>query len=465
MGVAVSSWRLARAVARTGQLGVVSGTALDVVLARRLQDGDRGGHLRRALDHFPVRAIADRVCARYFRPGGRRPGEPYLSVPLLSLRPNRASQELAVVANFAEVWLAKEGHDGPVGVNFLEKVQMATLTAAYGAILADVDYVLMGAGIPRELPRLLDRLAAQEVATLSIEVHGADAPHTMALDPAALLGTRLPPLRRPKFLAIVSAHVLASYLARDEETRPDGFVVEGPRAGGHNAPPRGPLTLDDDRQPVYGPRDEADLGKIAALGLPFWLAGTYGTPDQVRAARDAGAAGVQVGTLFALCRDSGLTDELRGQLLEGLADETLNVRTDALASSTGFPFKVAELRDTLSDDAVYEARPRLCDLGYLRVPYVTETGAIGYRCPAEPVNLYVRKGGAAEDTVGRKCLCNALTANVGLQQTRRTGYTEAPLVTLGTDLRGAKIMSCEYPNGWTAGEAVAWLLGPSSDPR
>ena len=31
------------------------------------------------------------------------------------------------------------------------------------------------------------------------------------------------------------------YLARDEVTRPDGFVVEAPTAGGHNAPPRGKL--------------------------------------------------------------------------------------------------------------------------------------------------------------------------------------------------------------------------------
>ena len=49
MGVAVSSWRLASAVARTGQLGLVSGTALDLVLARRLQDGDQDGAARRAL--------------------------------------------------------------------------------------------------------------------------------------------------------------------------------------------------------------------------------------------------------------------------------------------------------------------------------------------------------------------------------------------------------------------------------
>ena len=40
MGAAVSSWALAKEVAKCGQLGVVSGTALESVVARRLQDGD-----------------------------------------------------------------------------------------------------------------------------------------------------------------------------------------------------------------------------------------------------------------------------------------------------------------------------------------------------------------------------------------------------------------------------------------
>ena len=62
-GVGVSGWPLARAVARTGQLGVVSGVALDATLARRLQLGDPGGHLRRALAHFPVPAAAERIVA------------------------------------------------------------------------------------------------------------------------------------------------------------------------------------------------------------------------------------------------------------------------------------------------------------------------------------------------------------------------------------------------------------------
>jgi NAD(P)H-dependent flavin oxidoreductase YrpB (nitropropane dioxygenase family) len=462
MGVGVSSWQLAQAVARTGQLGVVSGTALDAVVARRLQDGDPGGHVRRALGDFPLQDVAERVLARYYRPAGRA-GHPYAPIPRLALRRSQAGDELAVVSNFVEVWLAKEGHSGLVGINFLEKIQMATPSAAYGAMLAGVDFVLMGAGIPREIPQLLDRLAAQQPGTVNVEVSGAGS-QPVTLDPARLGAAALPPLRRPVFLAIVSSHVLAQYLNREPGTRPDGFVVEGPRAGGHNAPPRGRLTLDETGQPVYGPRDEADLKTLAGIGLPFWLAGGYGEPERVRAALDAGAAGVQIGTLLALSRESGMAEPLREQLLQELRGGTLEVRTDPAASPTGFPFKVAQLAGTLTDEAVYADRPRLCDLGYLRQPYARANGAVGYRCPAEPIDVYIRKGGSAEDAVAAKCLCNALLTDVGLGQERKDGYVERPLQTLGADLAGARRLDTEHwlhggsAEGWSATEAVAWLL-------
>ena len=48
MGVGVSNWRLANAVSRLGQLGVVSGTALDALLVRRL--ADEFGHVIEARD-------------------------------------------------------------------------------------------------------------------------------------------------------------------------------------------------------------------------------------------------------------------------------------------------------------------------------------------------------------------------------------------------------------------------------
>ncbi|MCY0957544.1 hypothetical protein [Streptomyces sp. H27-H5] len=81
MGVGVSGWRLARAVSLTGQLGVVSGTALDVVLARVLQTGDPGGHARRALAAFPIPELARAVLDRHFREGARRTPPPRCGPP------------------------------------------------------------------------------------------------------------------------------------------------------------------------------------------------------------------------------------------------------------------------------------------------------------------------------------------------------------------------------------------------
>ena len=158
MGVAVSGWRLAKAVSRLGQLGVVSGTAIDTVLARRLQDGDPEGHLRRAIENFPEARVAEQVLSRYFKDGGKRADEPYIGVPMFGIQSSAAHMELTVLANFVEVYLAKKGHEGLVGINYLEKIQLPTLPSLYGAMLAGVDFVLVGAGIPRAIPGILDKL-------------------------------------------------------------------------------------------------------------------------------------------------------------------------------------------------------------------------------------------------------------------------------------------------------------------
>ena len=457
MGIAVSSWQLAREVSRLGQLGVVSGTALDGVVARRLQDGDEGGHIRRALRHFPSPAMADRILSAYFLPEGRQ-GKPYRPHPTMSIDPGRNAIELAVIGNFVEVWLAKEGHDGVVGINLLEKVQTSTLTATFGAMLADVDYVIMGAGIPKEMPQLVTDFAAGRTGHYTIDVHNATKTYRASLDPVAVMGDELPTLNRPDFLAIVSLHVLASYLNRNDQIRPDGFIVEGPKAGGHSATPRGKMTLNEAGEPIYGPKDDADIRAMVEIGLPFWLAGTYGTADKVREAIDLGAQGVQAGTVFALCEDSGLRPSLRDAMLSKLRVGSLVVKNDPLASPTGFPFKVAQVPGTQSEDEVYQARERICDLGYLRSPVERPDGSVQMRCASEPVHMYMKKGGDAAETDGRKCLCNALMANIGLGQQRKNGYIEQPALTLGQDLTGPEALIEQHPQGWTARDAVNWLL-------
>ena len=437
MGAGVSGWQLARAVSREGHLGVVSGTALDAILARRLQLGDPGGHLRRAMAHFPCLDIADRVRQRYFVPGGKRPDVPYRPVPVHSIRSPKRLVELTVLANFVEVYLAKEGHHGKVGINYLEKIQMPNLASLYGAMLARVDYVLVGAGIPREIPGVLDKLADHESVTLQLTVAGADSgeEHRVRFDPASILPRPKHPLRRPFFLAIVASSTLAMALTKRATGRVDGFVVEGPMAGGHNAPPRGPSRLDERGQPIYSEKDRVDLQRIRGLGVPFWLAGSYGRPDRVAEALREGAHGVQVGTLFAFCEESGIAPRLKAEVLERIRNGTPpEVFTDPAASPTGFPFKVVRLNGTLADPETYERRPRVCDFGYLRTPFQRADGSVGYRCPAEPPEDYVRKGGRRDDTIGRRCLCNGLVATIGMGQIRDGGSEEPPILTSGDDL-------------------------------
>jgi NAD(P)H-dependent flavin oxidoreductase YrpB (nitropropane dioxygenase family) len=380
-----------------------------------------------------------------------------------SLRPRRELVELTVVANFVEVFLAKDGHDGIVGVNYLEKIQLPTLASLYGAMLAGADYILMGAGIPRAIPGTLDLFAEGRSASLPIDVEGAlpGEKQTSTFDPQQFCRGAAPRLKRPLFLGIVASATLALALAKKSNGRVDGFVVEGPTAGGHNAPPRGPLQLNADGEPTYGPRDIPELDKIKALGLPFWLAGGYGRPGKLAEALGLGAVGIQVGTPFAFCEESGIQPAIKQQALALSRIGKARVLTDAVASPTGFPFKVAQLENTLSHAATYRSRHRTCDLGYLRHPYRKPDGTIGYRCPAEPLEQYLRKGGAVEQTLGRKCVCNGLPATVGFPQLRPPCAVEPPLVTVGDDF---SLLAQFLPPGsdsYSADDVLRKLLPPT----
>lgn len=463
MGIGISNWRLAKAVSQLGQLGVVSGTVLNRVLIGRLMDGDAEGHVRRALSHFPFQGPVQKIVRRYYIPGGKRPQASYKNIPTYTLRPPKSLDELTVIANFVEVFLAKEGHSGLVGINLLEKVQLPNLASLYGAMLAGVDFVLMGAGIPVQVAAILDRLAKHQAVTYRIDVLGAsqEDDYRIGFDPEKIfpgVAQRLGQLKRPKFLPIISSVILAQALIKRSEGAIDGFVIEGPLAGGHNAPPRGSLKLNDVGEPIYGEKDEVDLEKIKQLGLPFWLAGSYGHPQQLQKALAAGAAGIQVGTAFALCDESGMEAGLKQALLRKVLQGQASVFTDPVASPTGFPFKVVQLAGTLSDQAIYEARPRRCNLGFLRNAYKSEKGGLGYRCPAEPVADYVKKGGAVEETLDRTCLCNNLLATAGFPQRQPNGYLEKPILTAGDDLVNVGQLVKPSATGYSAQDVVNYLL-------
>ena len=464
MGASISNWRLAQAVSKIGQLGVVSGTGLSEVVARRLQDGDFGGHVRRAVSQFHFPGMAERALEAFFIPGGRSHDVPYRKHLMQDLEGRREPLELCIISNFVEVFLAREGHSNPVGINYLEKIQLPHLASIYGALLAGVAVVVMGAGIPLALPGILSALSEHEEATYPISVAkdgGGFETFSMVFDPSRFIeeGVPLPKLVKPDFIPVVSSEALASILLRKASGSIDGFIVESSEAGGHNAPPRGRSALNAAGEPVYGSRDVAKLSAFRDIGLPFWLAGSFGSAEGFQQALREGACGVQAGTAFALCEESGLVPEVRQELVFQALSGEARIFTDPLASPTGFPFKVAELDGSLSEDSVYQQRRRVCDLGSLRQPYRRADGTLGYRCPAESVAAYVAKGGKEEDTVGRKCLCNALISNAGMPQRLSDGSYEKCLITMGDDLVDVGRFCSSENVDFSAAHVVRVLLG------
>ncbi len=458
MGAGVSNWQLARAVSIEGELGVVSGTATELIMALRLQEGDEGGHTRRALAAFPDQEIADRIIRDYY-------AETMLERAMKKLpkiHKLREPEELAqdtIAANFVEVFLAKEGHDNPVGINLLTKIQLPVLASLYGSMLAGVDYVVMGAGVPREVPAILDKLSRHEDVSMALQVEGARSEDSFRsyLSPRSLIHNLPDGIPRPAFYPIVASNVLATTMVRKATGRVDGLIIEGPTAGGHNAPPRGALALDAQKEPIYGPRDEVNLAKINELGIPFYLAGGWGGTNKLRQALKLDASGIQVGTAFAFCEESGLARTVKEAALR-LANEGIGkVITDVFASPTGFPFKVLSLEDTMSEVADYLTRPRVCNLGFLRHIYKKDDGEIGYRCPSEPEANWLAKGGEESELEGRKCLCNGLMANIGLSIDRADGYLEKPLVTVGDCFNQLCELVRDWGESYSASDVIEYL--------
>lgn len=475
MGAGVSHWKLAQAVAREGALGVVSGTALDTILARRLQQGDPHGDMRRGLQAFPRQDIANRIIARYFRrdgyPDGMPEGAPFLQIPIPHISPDgtlsQEVEELLVVAAFVEIHLARQGHDGAIGINLLEKIQIPNPALLYGAMLAGVDYVLMGAGIPVEIPGLLDRYARGEGGSIAIVVEGdGRATETrLSFDPARVLQEPPRALKRPGFLAIVSSNVLAKTMLTRASGAVDGIIVEDHTAGGHNAPPRGELRLTEEGEPIFGPKDTVDLGRMAELPVPFWLAGSRSFPESLYRAIKDGAAGIQVGTLFAFCRESGFLDRFKRQFLERVQAGTVRVFTHPTASPTGYPLKMALLEDTVGNEEEFRRRPRVCNLGLLRRVYRRDDGTLGYRCPADRESRYRDHRGDPQESRHARCLCNSLLAAVGQAMEYAGGYLEKPLFVPGECLDSLRALIRKAGLNYTAADVVQFLTGVAASTK
>jgi len=437
--VVLSTWSLARAVAQAGQLGVVSSAPLAVVLARRLQLGDFDGHLRRALEHFPFPGAARRVWQQFFVPGGKPADRPFDLARQPTWDQGPALVELLLLANFSEVFLAKEGHAGNVGLLLHDEVRIPLLPSLYGAMLAGVDWVLIAGRRADILPAVLDRLALGQPSTVPVDLAEPSASEilTCGFDPAFLGEVPPPALKRPRLLVFVDSPEQAAAVFLRAGGRIDGFVWECRSA-------TVPAALDRDH--------------LRSLGLPFWLGGLAVTRESLTTARQVGAVGLRVSAPFIFCEESALDAQLKRRVLSRLREPASNLRTAVLPAPVGPPLEVLELDGTAADATVFGDRARLCDVGYFRQAYRRTDGTIGYRCPGEPLVHHVAKGGDPAVASRQICVCNSLLASIGLGQLRPDGETERALIPFGEELRHLEPLLPPAGTAFRAADVIRWLM-------
>lgn len=413
MGVYISTPELAKESSLNGGVGTTSSALADQVFVRTLQNGDPDGHYRRALANFPfVRDKVDLIIDKYFVQNGNP--DRYKYARPLSLNPDEESILLVVLANYCMVYLAKEEHNNPIAINLMEKLQLPLMYAIAGAMIAGVDIIVAGAGIPLQIPEVIESIANNKIASYLVDVEDSEEKvQKIEFDFGSFFGCKIR-LNKPKFIPIVSLHNLAQILFKKLEGRIDGFIVENWTAGGHNAPPRGKMELTETGEPKYGEKDIPDFEVFQRIGLPFWLAGGYASPESLEYALSVGASGVSLGSIFALCNESGMRHDLKKEVIRRLQTEEVFAFTDPYASPTGFPFKTVNVGGTMGEIALMHTRQSRCDLGALVRPHKKENGEIGYRCPAEPIGNFISKGGKECSTFGTVCLCNGLLNNTEL---------------------------------------------------
>jgi NAD(P)H-dependent flavin oxidoreductase YrpB (nitropropane dioxygenase family) len=464
MGVDISSKRLAGAVASSGEFATLSETGGAIRIARVLQDGDPDGHVRESLQSFPNQEMVAYALGKFYQESGRleklrkKAGKLYRPVPKYEIE-NRADprvgvplvEMLTVLDAFEQVVTARRlaGGRGFIGMNGLGKIPLPTAAALYGAMLGGADYTARGAGAKADIPAVIDTLYAGNPLDYSIAVDyvpaGSRWQHAAAhFDPAPYGGT---PASKPEFWAIAGTVAGAQHYIDNGAA---AIVDERRIAGGHNMPDGIP---------------EDPYEAFLELGVPVVLAG--GAARAYADVERMGGAGVQIGSLFAVTQESGMSPLERGKVVMSALLGKLRVHSNKGVSPTGYPFEVAEVDGTLSDPEVYQARTRVCDLSVLRTPYVNADGEIGWRCPADDSDKMSGRfrGPFAAKKIGEAaCLCNGLFASAGMPQIDLTRGTKEPsIITLGenagNDIRG---VVAQFGRPITAQKVIDYVRLPNA---
>lgn len=418
MGARVSTWWMARTVSMLGGLGIVSSVGLRTIIVEAVREGNK--EVIEMAKKFPFPGHIEELLV--FAPGGKWHERP---VPMDQLGPGGGlATRLATIASFVEVSLAKQGHKGKIGINVMWKLTPTVLPSIYGAMLAGVDALICGAGVPMELPAIVNGIRSGQHLSFS-PLSGTKTNVLLEIVPGTV--ELLASLEQPLLIPILSNFVFCRKIKDEWEKnfgiKPDFFILEDYKAGGHNAPPR------DKKIGMHIPeRDSIDtyFDDVLKMGIPIIVAGSFthgGTREDLLYWKSRRAHGIQVGSRFALCSDSGMSPKFRHQIIENNVAGITEILTCYDDSPTGFPIKRVSLPGTLSNPEVYAARERTCKHGYLRQTPPHENDGIQKEvlvCPAMPLAQFMAlnpdktKEQCEAICEGKICLCESLLATIGL---------------------------------------------------
>jgi len=342
MGVGVSLYPLASAVAREGGLGIVSSAALDRLLSKRT-------------------------------------GEKHNTYE----------------AAYEEVSLAK-ANGGFAGINIMGALVRDYNDSVKGALDANADVIISGAGLPLTLPAI-------------------QPPKDTALIPI-----------------VSSARALEIICKKWEKHgyRPDAVVLEGPLAGGHLGFKMDQIYSDENKLENLLPPVKDTTRKYG--DFPVIVAGGIYTYEDIIRAMKMGADGVQMGTRFLATEESSASEAYKQAVVNAREDDIV-VASDP-GSPCGMPFRVIKQSPMYVSTLMRLRKPK-CDKGYVLLK--DKEGKFSV-CPAKESNEH------------HFCICNGLLSSANYNPDK-----EEPLYTVGTNAhRVDRILSVKDLMAELTGKAV-----------
>lgn len=470
MAAIISGSRLTGAAGKRGCLGTVALTGTDQRwLLAGANDDPR---LKEALKRFPYQDLVREfweIVKDVPRPWRGFRWEFAQTTGSDTIEACRKNEVLAIIGAWVEVTLAFDiaGEDADIGVNLMWELSQAFLPYLYGALLANAKYIMVGAGIPRNLAGIVTDLchhcATDRELTVSLVDNakglGYLSSYKIQFDPSKYVEGNPPMIELPTVAPIISSNILirvVSELLQEYDPKKVAVYAELPdNSGGHHMNPRG-AGHGEEVVAVYGERDyggfERLLEELISQKIPLWIGGDFCNPKGLAEARALGAEVVLGGTVFALSSDSGMRNDYRLTALKLIEDDKFKVEIRKDVSPAGLAFSVANVSGTECD------MPHACTIGLLLRFYQLpdEGGALGTRCSAEPMVSFESKGGHLQFGRPTFCLCRRLMSTAGFPAIQG-GKEDLGIVTLSGGLRNIEFIRdliSKYGYDYTAGNVI-----------